>query len=76
MYVCVDATLLDFVIAIIALHSFLPFLYIIVMNNQDRQTALHVAAERGFTEIIKLLLGKGANIEALGGYVSHHSCIL
>ena len=45
-----------------------------IMNNQNDRTALHSAAKRGFTEIVKLLLDRGANIEAVS-VVSHCICI-
>ena len=46
------------------------------MNNQDGKTALYVAAEKGSTEIVKLLLDKGANFDAAAGDVSDRSCML
>ena len=45
-----------------------------IMNNQDGMTALHKAAAGGFTEIVRLLLEKGANIETRGN-VSHCICV-
>ena len=44
------------------------------MNDQDDQSALHKAAEGGHVEIVKLLLDKGANIEATDR-VGHCLCI-
>ena len=34
-----------------------------IMNNQDGLTALHKATGKGFTEIVKLLLNKGATVD-------------
>ncbi|KAI0277586.1 ankyrin repeat-containing domain protein, partial [Russula aff. rugulosa BPL654] len=36
-------------------------------DNNNRQTALHLASQRGHLDIMRLLLGKGANVEAPDG---------
>ena len=48
--------------------------YCMIMNNQDGQTALLYAASKGFTEIVKLLLEKGAKVNVFDK-VSHCMCV-
>ena len=45
-----------------------------IMNNQMGQTALLLAADKGFTEIVKLLLDKGATVDVTDR-VSHCMCV-
>ena len=56
----------------IALHLYLILcpLYCMIMNNQDGNTALHVAANKGHADTVKLLLENGADIKAMDK-VSH-----
>ena len=76
MFVCVTMLLYSYmIVAIILLHSYfihsLVFsVYFMIMNNQDGMTALHKAANGGFTEIVKILLDKGAEVN-ITGKVSH-----
>ena len=55
-------------IVIHVLYLILSSLYCTIMNNQDGTTALHKAAAGGFTEIVKLLLDRGADIQT-------HDCV-
>ena len=81
MTVCLCVLMLLFsymIIAIIALHLYfihsLISLYYMLMNNQVGMTALHKAEEEGFTEIVKLLLDKGAEVN-ITNKVSHCMCV-
>ena len=49
-------------------------LYCMIMNNQDGSTALLLAAEKGSTETVKLLLDKGADLNVTDS-VSHCMCV-
>jgi ankyrin repeat protein len=42
-------------------HSMYHYLPI---HRQDGDTALHIASQKGYVEVVKLLLGTGADIEA------------
>ena len=82
LYMCLCVLMLLFsymIIAIIALHlyfihSLVFSLYFFIMNNQNGQTALHCAANEGFTETVKLLLDKGADLNVTDS-VSHCMCV-
>ena len=43
-------------------------MYLILIIESDGNTALMVAAAYGHTEVVKLLIDKGANIEAKNKY--------
>ena len=60
----------------IALHLYLILcpLYRMIMNNQNGMTALHLAANGGHAETVKLLLENGADIHATDN-VSHCECV-
>ena len=67
------------IIAIIVLHlyfihSLVFSLYFFIMNNQNGNRALIYAATGGFTEIVKLLLDKGADLNVTNK-VSHCMCV-
>ena len=66
---------LNNMILIMVLRISLSPLFCMIMNNQNGMTALYISAEGGHTDIIKLLLDKRANTEAIDN-VSHHAYIL
>ena len=82
LYMCLCVLMLLFsymIIAIIALHlyfihSLVFSLYFFIINNQNNNTALIYAEYQGFTEIVKLLLDKGADLNATDK-VSHCMCV-
>jgi ankyrin repeat protein len=45
-----------------------------VMHDQDGKTALHHAVEKGFDDIITLLLDRGANVD-IASVVSESCCV-
>ena len=56
------------------LYFILSSLSCMIMNNQKGWTALHRAAVRGHADVVKLLLERVADIEAVAGPVSHCMC--
>ena len=70
---CVLMSLYLIIIVTTVLHSYLILssLFCIILNNQNGRAALHIATEGGHVEVVKLLLDKGANVEAITVYVSH-----